>query len=160
MIISCHCRCLIIALSIRCRHWRFGFVKGQVLLAWSIALYTQHLYTWPLVLKERWWEKRTGNNSLNFFQVVFIHVVVHSHWLLKAGLLGSKRKLPPPACQVQPGLSMWSAVQGACISQALCTSVIRVLCQALDPTAFLVHPVLAAIPEDSVPAHSSATNST
>ena len=37
--------CLIIALSIRCRHWRFGFVNGQVLLAWSIALYTQHLYT-------------------------------------------------------------------------------------------------------------------
>ena len=25
--------CLIIALSIRCRHWRFGFVNGQVLLA-------------------------------------------------------------------------------------------------------------------------------
>ena len=37
--------CLITALSIRCRHWRFGFVNGQVLLAWSIALYTQHLYT-------------------------------------------------------------------------------------------------------------------
>ena len=37
--------CLIIALSIRCRHWRFGFVNGQVLLAWSIALYTQHLFT-------------------------------------------------------------------------------------------------------------------
>ena len=37
--------CLIIALSIRCRHWRFGFVNGQVLLAWSIALYIQHLYT-------------------------------------------------------------------------------------------------------------------
>ena len=37
--------CLFIAPSIRCRHWRFGFVNGQVLLAWSIALYTQHLYT-------------------------------------------------------------------------------------------------------------------
>ena len=37
--------CLIIAPSIRCRLWRFGFVNGQVLLAWSIALYTQHLYT-------------------------------------------------------------------------------------------------------------------
>ena len=37
--------CLIIALSTGCRHWRFGFVNGQVLLAWSIALYTQHLYT-------------------------------------------------------------------------------------------------------------------
>ena len=29
---------------------------------------------------------------------------VHSHWLLRACLLGSKRKLPPPACQVQLGL--------------------------------------------------------
>ena len=37
--------CLIIALSFRCRRWRFGFVNGQVLLAWSIALCTQELYT-------------------------------------------------------------------------------------------------------------------
>ena len=37
--------CLIIALSICCRHWRFGFVNGQVLLEWSIPLYRQHLYT-------------------------------------------------------------------------------------------------------------------
>ena len=29
--------CLIIALSFRCRPWRFGFVNGQVSLAWSIA---------------------------------------------------------------------------------------------------------------------------
>ena len=29
---------------------------------------------------------------------------VHSHQLLRACLLGSKRKLPPPACQVQLGL--------------------------------------------------------
>ena len=27
--------CLIIALSFRCRRWRFGFVNGQVSLAWS-----------------------------------------------------------------------------------------------------------------------------
>ena len=46
--------CLIIALSFRCRRWRFGFVNGQVSLAWSIALRTQKLYTWPRVLKERW----------------------------------------------------------------------------------------------------------
>ena len=33
----------------------------------------------------------------------FSHVLwlkIHSHWLLRACLLGSKRKLPPPACQV------------------------------------------------------------
>ena len=63
--------CLIITLSFRCRHWRFGFVNGQVSLAWSIALCTQELYTWPCVLKERWQEERTGSNSLNFFQAVF-----------------------------------------------------------------------------------------
>ena len=34
--------CLIIALSFRCRRWRFGFVNGQVLLAWSIALGSVH----------------------------------------------------------------------------------------------------------------------
>ena len=37
----------------------------------------------------------------------FSHVLwlkVHSRLLLRACLLGSKRKLPPPACQVRPGL--------------------------------------------------------
>ena len=43
--------CLIIALSFCCRRWRFGFVNGQVSLAWSIALRTQELYTGPCVLK-------------------------------------------------------------------------------------------------------------
>ena len=43
--------CLIISLSFGCRHWRFGFVNGQVLLAWSIALRTHELYTRPCVLK-------------------------------------------------------------------------------------------------------------
>ena len=70
--------CLIIALSFRCRRWRFGFVNGQVSLAWSIALRTQELYTWPHVLKERWREERTGSRSLNFFQAVFTRVVVES----------------------------------------------------------------------------------
>ena len=70
--------CLIIALSFRCRCWRFGFVNGQVSLAWSIAPRTQELYTWPCVLKERWREERTGSRSLNLFQAVFTHVVVES----------------------------------------------------------------------------------
>ena len=56
----------------------------------------------------------------------------------------------------------WTSLCGllskaACSSLAPCTSVIRVLCQALDPTAFLVHPVLAAV-ADVVAAHSSATD--
>ena len=70
--------CLIIALSFCCRRWRFGFVNGQVSLAWSIALRTQELYTWPRVLKERWHEESTGSRSLNFFQAVFTRVVVES----------------------------------------------------------------------------------
>ena len=41
----------------------------------SRALHTQELYTWLRVLKERWWEERTGT----------------------ARLLGSKRKLLPRA---------------------------------------------------------------
>ena len=45
--------CLIIALSFRCRRWRFGFVNGQVSLAWSIALRTQVQYTQTGVLKDR-----------------------------------------------------------------------------------------------------------
>ena len=70
--------CLIIALSFRCRRWRFGFVNSQVSLAWSIALHTQELYTRPRVLKERWHEDRTGSRSLNFFQAVFTRAVVES----------------------------------------------------------------------------------
>ena len=44
--------CLIIALSFRCRRYRFGFVNGQVSL-----LRTQELYTRSRVLKERWREE-------------------------------------------------------------------------------------------------------
>ena len=146
--------CLIIALSFHCRSWRFGFVNCQISLAWSIALRTQELYTRPCVLKERWREEKTGSSSLNFFQAVFTRVVVES--------------LQPPAAEsrsprylqlVKSDLDflLWSAVQGACSSWAPCTSVVRVLCQAHEPTAFLVHPVLAAIAEDAVAAHSSMT---
>ena len=70
--------CLIITLSFHCRRWRFGFVNGQVSLAWRIALRTQELYTRPRVLKERWCKERAGSRSLNFFQAVFTCVVVES----------------------------------------------------------------------------------
>ena len=69
---------LIIALSFCCRHW-FGFVNGQVSLAWSIALLTQELSLHAArILKEGLREEKTGSSSLNFFQVVFMHVVVES----------------------------------------------------------------------------------
>ena len=76
-----------------------------VSLEWSIALRTQELYTRPHVLKKRWRKERTSSRSLNFFQAVFTRVVVESSQpLLKACLLGSKRKLSPPAYQVRPRL--------------------------------------------------------
>ena len=58
---------LIIALSFHCRRWRFGFVSGQVSLAWSIALSIQELYMRPRVLKERCREERTGNTLGKIF---------------------------------------------------------------------------------------------
>ena len=51
-----------------------------------------------------------------------------------------------------------SAIQGACSSLAPCASVVGVFFQALEPTAFLVYPLLAAFAEDAVAAHSSATD--
>ena len=44
-----------------------------------------------------------------------------------------------------------------CSFLAPCTPVNKVLCQALEPTVFLVHSVLTAFAEDAVVAHSSAT---
>ena len=97
--------CLITALSFRCRCWRFGFVNGQVSLAWSIALRTQELYTWPRVSRggvKRELVADPWTSSRQFSHVLWLKV--HSHLLLRTCLLGSKRKLPPQACQVQPGL--------------------------------------------------------
>ena len=85
--------CLIIALSFCCILWRFGFVNGQVSLAWSIALCTQELYTQQRVLKERWQEEKTGSSSMNFFQAVFTRVVESSQPLAaKTMSPRSKRK--------------------------------------------------------------------
>ena len=44
--------CLINALSFPCRHWRFGFVNGQVSLAWSIGIRMQELYMRPRLERE------------------------------------------------------------------------------------------------------------
>ena len=75
----------------------------------------------------------------------------HSHRLLRTCLLGSKRKLPPLACQARLGLP--SVV---CRLVYICY---QGLCQALKPTVFLLHPVLTAFAEDAVAAHSSAMDS-
>ena len=67
--------CLILAQSLRCKRCRFVLVSGQVSLAWSMALRTQELYTWPPVLLERWRDVKTGSSSLDFIQAVFTRVV-------------------------------------------------------------------------------------
>ena len=46
---------------------------------------------------------------------------VHSHWLLKACLLGSTRKLSPPSCQILLGLPQWSAIRGMQFPGTMCT---------------------------------------
>ena len=147
--------CLIIALSFR---W-------QTLEVWlyqwpSLTGTEQELYMQLYVLKERWHKERTGSSSLNFFKVVFtlLWLKVHSHQLLRACLLGRRRKPSPPTCQVRLGPPSLVCHPRGCSSLASCTSVIRVLCQALEPTAFFVHPVLAAVAEDAVATHSRATD--
>ena len=99
--------CLIIALSFRCRPWRFGFVNGQVTLAWSIAIRTQELYTRSRVLKERWREERAGSSFLNFFKAFSTRVVVESSQPPAAKSMSprlQKEAIAPPAWQVRLGL--------------------------------------------------------
>ena len=83
-----------------------------------------------------------------------------NHRLLRACLLGSKRKLPPQACQTRLELSsVVCHLRDMQFPGSKYICIIRVLCQALEPTAFLMHPVLTAFAEDAVAAHSSVTNS-
>ena len=105
-------------------------------------------------------EERIGSSSLNFFQVVFTHVVVESSQPLAAESMSPRYQKEATTSSLSGQTPLRSAIQAACSSLAPCTSVIRVLCQALEPTAFLVHPVLAAVAEDAVDAHSSVTDST
>ena len=94
---------------------------------------------------------------------LFSHVLwlkVHSHLLLKACLLGSKRSYHLKLVRSDLDFLLWSAIQVACSSLAPCKSVVRVFCEALEPIAFLVHSVLSAIAENAVAAHSSVTDGT
>ena len=84
---------------------------------------------------------------------------VHSHRLLRACFLGSKRKLRPPACQSDLGLpSVVCCPRGV---QFPCTVYICIqgpLSSAWAHCFFFVHQVLAAIAEDAVAAHSRVTD--
>ena len=122
-----------------------------------MSLNPNTINTHGYVLKERWHEVVAAPWTSSRWLSHVLWLKVHGHLLLRACLLGSKRKLPP-LVRSDLDFPLWSAFQGACSSLALCTSVVRVLCQVLEPTAFLMHPVLAAVAEDAVAAHSSATD--
>ena len=95
--------CLIITLSFRCRRRRFGFVNGMS--HWHGALRSTHKscthghVSWKRGGMKRELVAAPWTSSRQFSHMLWLKV--HSHLLLRAGLLGSKRKLPPPACQVQ-----------------------------------------------------------
>ena len=75
---------------------------------WHGALYSAHKSCTHGHLFWKWGGMKRGlgagpgTSSRRFSHVLWLKV--HSHLLLRACLLGSKRKLPPQACQVRPGL--------------------------------------------------------
>ena len=140
-----------LALSVAKSHWH-----GALRSAYKSC--TRGHMSWKRVGGKRELVAAPRTSSRQFSHVLWLKV--HSDWLLRACLLGSKRKLPPPSCQIRLGLpSVVYHPRGVHFPGTVYICVIRVLCQALEPTAFLVHPVLAAIAEDAVAAHSSATDS-
>ena len=86
--------CLIIALSFRCR--RHGALR-------SAHKSCTHGYVfWKTGGVKRELVADPWTSSRRFIHVLWLKV--HSHLLLRVCLLSSKRKLPPQACQVRPGL--------------------------------------------------------
>ena len=140
-----------LALSMAKSHWNGALRSAH-------KSYTHGHVSWKSGVWKRELVAAPWTSSRRFSHVLWLKV--HSHQLMRACLLGSKRKLIPPNCHVPTwtALYVWSAIQGACSYLAPCTSVIRVFCQALEHTAFLVHTVLAAVAENAVAAHSSATD--
>ena len=98
-----------ICLSLPCR---FAADAGGSALSmaksrWHGALRSAHSCTHGHVFWKRGGVKRglvadPWTSSRRFSHMLWLKV--HSHLLLRACLLGSKRKLPPQACQVRPGL--------------------------------------------------------
>ena len=71
--------CLIIALSFRCRHWRFGFFNDQVSLAWSIALLHRSCTCGHLS-----WKRGGGKRELvTALWTSFLHRLVNPFFLEK-----------------------------------------------------------------------------
>ena len=80
-------------------------------------------------------------------------LLVHSLRQRKACHPGSIRKLPPPAYQFRPELH---SVVGLPLP---CTPIVRIWCQSLLPTAFLMYPDFATSAVDAVVAYSCTTDS-
>ena len=69
------------------------------------APHTRAVHTATCLEREVAWRELVAAPWTSFRQFSrVLWLKVHSHLLLRACLLGSKRKLPPPACQVQLGL--------------------------------------------------------
>ena len=137
----------------------FGFVNGQVSLAWSIALAhkscTHGHVSWKRGGVKRELVADPWTSSRRFSHVLWLKV--HSNLLLRACFLGSKRKLPPTACQVRPGLpSVICRLKGVQFP-----GTVYICSQGPLSSAWAhcisMQPVLAAAAEDAVAAHSSAT---
>ena len=93
---------------------------------------------------KRWRDVRTGSSSLNFFQTTFAQVVTASSQSGKHATKvaeGSYHQL----IRSNLNYTLRSAINRAGISNAPCTPIIRIWCQLLKPTAFLMHPEFAAI---------------
>ena len=140
--------CLIMALSLCCKGYRYYSISGQVSLAWSMALCKQELYTWPRVLYERWRDARpellpgcfhTSSDSYFTASTSRKHVTLVAEGSYHLQLIRSDLDF-----------TLWSALNRACISHAPCTPIIRILCQMLWPAAFLMHPKFVAIAVDAV----------
>ena len=88
----------------------------------------------------------------------FSHVLwlkAHNHWLLRACLPGSKRKLPPPVCQARLGLlSVVCRLRGVLFPGTVYT------CNQGPLSSAWAHCTSYAPSAYSLTAHSSATNST
>ena len=95
--------CLIIALSFCCRRW--GLVLSVAKSHWHGALRSAHKscthghVSWKRGGMKRGLVAAPWTSSRPFSHILWLKV--HSHLLLRACLLGSKGKLPPPACQVK-----------------------------------------------------------
>ena len=76
-----------------------------------------------------------------------------------ASHVGSRRKPSKPDCQVRPELHRLQVfIHGTGSYYAPCASIIRIMCQTLEPSAFIMRSVFAAIVVYAVVAYYCVTD--